>query len=112
MYGRYSTCGLVKPRKSLTFPEGLTVSLSPFLPLTPFRKVKFKRSTELVNILHLHFRGTLNGKRSEEGQDVVGEMVCPGCFPLEINSTALRQNEDPLNYLSECCLYVVMLILQ
>lgn len=85
--GGYSTCGLVKPRTSFTFPEGLIlppVSFPRFLSLTVFRRSSFKESylTFFACISQGHKMGE---KKLEEGQDVVGGMACPGYFPLEIN---------------------------
>lgn len=37
----------------------------------------------------------MGGKRLEEGQDVVGGMACPGCFPLEINMK-VKQPSDKM----------------
>lgn len=85
--GRYSTCGLVKPR-----PNNLVFSLT-FLSFN--ERSSLNRSSELVSFPH-----NRKGNRGQrKGQDVVGGRAGPGCFPSgnwHESNTAPRPDEYPL----------------
>lgn len=67
--GRYSTCGLVKPR-----PNSLVFSLT-FLSFN--ERSSLNRGSELVSFPHNRKWNRGQKKR----QDVVGRRAGPGCFP-------------------------------